>query len=94
MLPDRFRPLSPDRFFAELDGRHLVVAGIDWSLQVYGICEQQGRRWVQLALTGAGEAFMLTLRVGPRGSAGEVLSALSSWLNDPSDAPQVLSVVA
>jgi hypothetical protein len=92
-VPDRVLPFPRDRFFAELDGRHLVVAGIDWSLQVYGICEQQGRRWVQLALSGAGEACMLTLRVGPRAGVADVLSTLSSWLTDPSDkSQQVLSV--
>jgi hypothetical protein len=88
-------PRRPDRFFAELDGRHLMVAGIDWSLEVYGICEQHGRRWVQLALTGEGEECMLTLRVAPRAGARDVLKTVSSWLtdpSDPSDASQVLSV--
>jgi hypothetical protein len=92
-VSNRVLPFPRDRFFAELDGRHLVVAGIDWSLQVYGICEQQGRRWVQLALSGAGEACMLTLRVAPRAGVADVLSTLSSWLTDPDDkAQQVLSV--
>jgi hypothetical protein len=91
-VSDRLLPFPRDRFFAELDGRHVVVAGIDWSLQVYGICEQQGRRWVQLALSGAGQACMLTLRVGPRAGVADVLSTLSSWLTDPSKSQQVLSV--
>jgi hypothetical protein len=70
-----------------------MVAGIDWSLEVYGICEQHGRRWVQLALTGEGEECMLTLRVGSRAGARDVLKTVSSWLTDPSDdAPHVLSV--
>lgn len=92
-MSDRVLTFACDRFFAELDGRHLVVAGIDWSLQVYGICEQQGRRWVQLALSGADEACMLTLRVGPRAGVADVLSTVSSWLTDPNDkSKQVLSV--
>ena len=86
--PPEVRAFARDKFFAELDGRHLAVAGIDWSLEVYGICEQHGRRWVQLALTGAGEGCMLTLRLGPRAGVRDVLVTLSSWLTDPSDAPQ------
>ena len=91
-MPDRVKTFTRDRFFAELDGRHLMVSGIDWSLEVYGILEQHGRRWVQLALTGEGEGCMLTLRLGPRAGVGEVMRTVSSWLSDPSDAPQVLSV--
>ncbi len=82
-----------DPFFAELDGRHLMVSGIDWSLEVYGICEQAGRRWVQLAMTGAGVGCcMLTLWVGSQGGSRDVLSTLSSWLADPSSTPEVHSV--
>ena len=93
MMPERLLPFPCDRFFSELDGRHLVVSGIDWSLQVYGVCEQHGRRWVQLAISGAGEACMLTLTLGPRAGAGDVLSTLSSWLTDPSqETTKVLSV--
>jgi len=93
MMSDRVKTFARDRFFAELDGRHLMVAGIDWSLEVYGILEQHGRRWVQLALTGEGEGCMLTLRLGPRAGSSEVLKTLSSVLTDPSEArPQVLSI--
>ncbi len=92
-VPERVKSFARDRFFAELDGRHLMVAGIDWSLEVYGILEQHGRRWVQLALTGEGEGCMMTLRLGPKAGTNEVLETLSSVLNDPNEAPpQVLSI--
>jgi hypothetical protein len=93
MVPERVKSFARDRFFAELDGRHLMVAGIDWSLEVYGILEQHGRRWVQLALTGEGEGCMVTLKLGPKAGTSEVLETLSTVLTDRSDAPpQILTI--
>ena len=72
----------PDRMFAALDGRDLVVSGAHWHVEVYGICEEAGRRWIQLAVDGPGH-YMLTLALAADYGIRQVVRDLSTWLADP-----------
>jgi hypothetical protein len=80
-----------ERLFAALDGRDLVVRGEAWHLEVYGICEEAGRRWIQLAVDGP-HHHMLTLALATRHGVRRAVRALSAWLEEPSDAHPVLNV--
>ena len=81
---------APDRFFAALDGRDVVVSGARWHVEVYGICDQSGRRWIQLAVDGP-RHHMLTLALAADEGIRQVVRTLSSWLANPSTS-QVLTV--
>jgi hypothetical protein len=85
--------VDPDRLFVGLDGRNLSVAGRSWTVAVYGVCDQAGRRWVQLALDGASH-YMLTLRLAPGDGVAQAVLALSGWLGNSSrsSAVQVMNV--
>ena len=80
-----------DQVFAALDGRDLVVSGSEWHVEVYGICEQAGRRWIQLALDGP-RHHMVTLALAADLGVRQVVPALSNWLADPSASDQLLTV--
>jgi hypothetical protein len=69
--------------FAALDGKDLVVSGSRWHVEVYGISEQAGRRWIQLAVDGP-EHHMLTVALGRDHGIRPVVKTLSSWLAAPS----------
>jgi hypothetical protein len=71
--------------FAALDGRDLVVSGARWHVEVYGICEQAGRRWIQLAVDGPAH-YMLTLALAADLSMGQVIRDLTAWLAEPAGA--------
>jgi hypothetical protein len=73
---------APDRVFAALDGRDLVVSGTRWHVEVYGIAEQAGRRWIQLAVDGP-RHHMLTLALAADRGIRQVVRDLSAWLADP-----------
>ena len=95
--PPRTRPATEppgskaERLFAELDGRDLLVSGEAWHLEVYSVCEQAGRRWIQLAIDGP-QHHMLTLALATGSGVGHAVRALSSWLADPHDADHILLV--
>ncbi len=80
-----------ERLFAALDGRNLSVHGQSWHLEVYGICEDAGRSWIQLAVDGP-HHYMLTLALAARTGARQVVRALSVWLEEPSDSLHLLKV--
>jgi hypothetical protein len=79
-----------ERLFAALDGRHLVVQGEAWHVHVYGICEEAGRRWIQLAVDGPSH-HMLTLALATRHGVSQAVRSLSAWLEEPSSVPQVVN---
>ncbi len=85
------RTTATDRVFAALDGRDLVVAGLRWHVEVYGICEQAGRRWIQLAVDGPAH-HMLTVALAADLGVRQVVRVVSKWLADPSGSKQVLSL--
>jgi hypothetical protein len=76
--------------FAALDGRDVTVKGEAWHVQVYGICEEAGRRWIQLAVDGP-HHHMLTLVLATRHDVGQALRSVSDWLEEPSSVPQVVN---
>lgn len=83
--------VDPEQLFDALDGRQVTVSGHSWLLHVYGACEGCGRRWLQLGLTGQTK-HMLTLRLAPEDDVMRAVQALSSWLANPSNKAQILSV--
>jgi hypothetical protein len=89
--PRREGAAPPDRVFAALDGRDLMISGSQWHVEVYGICEQAGRRWIQLALDGP-RHHMVTLALAADLGVRQVVGALSDWLADPSASDQLLPV--
>ena len=60
--PDAFRTrisgrtaapnLTPEQLFAELDGREIVRGDTHYTIEVYGVSDWGGQRWIQAALTG------------------------------------------
>ena len=84
------RPSASDRVFAALDGRDLMVSGARWHVEVYGICEQAGRQWIQLAVDGP-RHHMLTLALAADQGIRQVVGTLSTWLAE-SSTDQVLTV--
>jgi len=84
-------PPRQDLVFAALDGRDLVVSGSEWHVEVYGICEQAGRRWIQLALDGP-RHHMVTLALAADLGVRQVVRVLSDWLADPPESDQLLTV--
>ena len=84
-------PPRQDLVVAALDGRDLVVSGSEWHVEVYGICEQAGRRWIQLALDGP-RHHMVTLALAADLGVRQVVRVLSDWLADPSESDQLLTV--
>jgi hypothetical protein len=83
--------VDPEQLFDALDGRQVTVSGHSWLLHVYGACEGCGLRWLQLGLTGQTK-HMLTLRLAPEDDVMRAVQALSSWLANPSNKAQILSV--
>jgi hypothetical protein len=80
-----------ERLFESLDGRDLIVRGEAWRIEVYGICEDAGRRWVQVAIDGP-QHHMLTLALATRAGVRHAVDALSRWLEQPAAYPVMLQV--
>ena len=70
------------RLFEALDGQALRVGDDEWRLQVYGVIEEDDRRWVQLTLDGSAHR-VLTLRLESFQGPGHAVTALSRWLANP-----------
>lgn len=85
--------VAPDQFFEALDGQQLRVKGHDWRVEVYGVFEEAERRWVQLALDGAGH-HVVTLRLSAHQKPRHAVRSLSSWLANPKMSSDVLEHVA
>jgi hypothetical protein len=75
--------LSASDLFKALDGHRLLVSARSWRIEIYGVFEQQGSRWIQLVLRGSTN-HNVAVKVGPRDTDTQVLDALSSWFADPS----------
>ncbi len=80
-----------ERLFVALDGRDLLVRGQAWHLEVYGICEEAGRRWIQVAVDGP-HHYMLTLALATKSGVRQAVKALSSWLENPAESHQVVNI--
>jgi hypothetical protein len=92
-MPVRRKPAAygAERLFSALDGRDLLVRGQAWHLEVYGICEEAGRRWIQLAIDGP-HHYMLTVALAARAGGRQAVKALTAWLEQPSEDHAILNV--
>ena len=73
---------TPDRLFELLDGRTVAAAGQLWKVEVFGIRDVAGHRWIQVGLSHEEASRMATVRIAAGGSLDLALSALASWADD------------
>jgi hypothetical protein len=85
--------ISQERLFDALDGRTVSLFDRRWEIQVFGITEQHGWRWLQLTLSGEPE-HMLTLRTSVWASLDETLREICRWLANPARADRFPSVAS
>jgi hypothetical protein len=71
--------MSSDDLFLTLDGRHAAALGQEWRIEVYGIHEKAGCRWVQLTVSGRSRQI-LTVAMAPTDGVQHVLMALGTWI--------------
>ena len=89
LLPNASRPreLTPEaareRLFEGLDGHSISVSDGTWHVRVYGICEEPGAWWLQLALEGSPK-YTVTMRAPLFQTAPDTLCRISRWLADSS----------
>jgi hypothetical protein len=65
--------------FAALDGREISVSGRKWRIEVYGVWDDLGRRWVQLGLAGRPRR-VLTLNLAAGSGVRPAVLAASNWV--------------
>ncbi len=82
--------VPPRDLWRALDGHFLRLSGRRWRVEVYGVCDDGERRWIQLSLSGR-TRHMLTLRLTAGDGAPRAALALASWLAHPTEATDVLS---
>jgi hypothetical protein len=85
--------VTPDRLFEYLDGQRLSVGDADWSVVVYGVIDDEERRWVQVVLDGT-RLLVVTLKMSPTDGLDRATQSLEMWLSDPSATDSVLAHVA
>ena len=73
---------SISRLFETLDGRWLSVLSRRWRIEVYGVFQQEGSYWLQLALRGRPD-HMIAVKCDQRDSDIDVVEALTLWLANP-----------
>ena len=83
--------VDPDQLFETLDGRQFRLGGREWRVDVYGVFDEGGRRWVQVSLAGSRQQ-MMTLRLAASHGAQHAVLSLSSWLANPGATDAVLNV--
>lgn len=71
---------SARELYDGLDGYALSILGRVWLIEVYGISDTGGRRWVQVGLASDNESHMATLCVPPGAGLQHVVMNLASWL--------------
>jgi hypothetical protein len=71
--------LATQELFLTLDGNYTTVLGQEWRIEVYGIHEQGGHRWIQLSVAGR-PGQLLTVSLEPTDGIRHVLMALGTWI--------------
>jgi len=71
-----------------LDGRDLLAAGAWWRVQVFGIVDEAGYHWLQLAILGP-RRYVLTLRLHHHDGPGSALGTLALCLAELAAAPSI-----
>ena len=75
--------VPPEDLFVALDGRIVSVGRARWRVEVFSVVDdEQGGRWVQLAIQGE-PSYPLTLRLVPTIAAERAILAIVRWLYDP-----------
>jgi hypothetical protein len=77
--------------FAELDGSDFVAADESWRIEVYGVLDDHGYRWIQIGLTGT-RSDMVTLRLVEGAGAQHAIMALTAWVAERGAVRNVLNV--
>ena len=77
------RFVQPDQVFSELDGEPISAGMVHGTIEVYGVRDEAGSRWVQLSVNGQ-TSQMVTLRLPVGESARRAFAVLSSELQAPS----------
>ena len=67
-------PKTPEQLFAELDGREVVRGDAHYTIEVYGVSDWGGQRWIQAALSGTDGDVIV--KVTPSESADVIASKL------------------
>lgn len=74
--------VQPEELFAAVDGQELFVAGRHWLIEVYGVLDREGSRWIQVGLKGQRD-LMTTLKLAPSAGVRHAMLGLASWLANP-----------
>ena len=82
---------SAHELFAELDGTDFVAAGQTWHIEIYGVLDDHGYRWIQLGLSGP-RTDLATLRLVEGAGAQHAVVALTAWLVQRAIGRNVLNV--
>jgi hypothetical protein len=83
--------LSCEHLFSALDGCELAALGKRWRIDVFGVIENAGRRFVQLGLEGPTH-HMLTMRLAPHVPVRRLGFSLVVWLAAPRDPGEIIDV--
>ncbi len=76
---------TPTEIFDALDGHSLELSDQRWRIEIYSLLEQDGWRWVHLALRGETD-HVLIVKVLPFENENHVVGALLTWLDNPTRA--------
>ncbi len=74
---------SANDLFEALDGRNVSLRSRSWRIEISGVFEQEGLRWLQMTLRGI-PPYSVAVRIAPLDTAAEVVEALRTWLAFPS----------
>ena len=84
------RTATQDELFFTLDGADTILGGNEWHVEVYGVVDEPGSRWIQIGLNGP-RHHLVTLRIGPGEGADSALARLRAWIAEWSLSNAVLS---
>jgi hypothetical protein len=76
---------SSDELFAALDGQVLRQGGREWRVEIYGVFQHEGSRWLQLLLRSEGEDCTVTVAIDRDDTIVDVMAALTAWLENRVD---------
>ena len=76
---------SAEDLFAQLDGREVLRGDSHYTIEVYGVSDWGGQRWIQAALQGT-DGEMIAVQVAPATDADAIarkICALALHLDEP-----------
>jgi hypothetical protein len=87
--PDGAAAGAPDDVYEALEGRIIKLFDRAWRVRVYGICDADRWRWLQLSLEGSPD-YAVTVRTSPSTGASATVRVLTRWLANPDATPPQL----